>query len=560
MTGSFDTNPERHTALRTATKSLPWLEFALIMAVFFVAGGAPAPHVNETHYLLKAKHYWDPAYCPGDVFLDSADAHVPFYWTIGWLTQWLSLAATAWVGRAAAWTLIAAGWMRLSRAATAAPWAGLISAIVWIALVDNCHFAGEWVVGGLVGKGGVEGKCFAYGFVLLGLAGLVAGRWTTPWMWFGAASAMHVLVGGWAVLAGLCVWLVESKASRPGLLKLLPGLVVGGLLSLPGLLPALALDRQAPAAVNHEAARIYVYERLPHHLAPLTLPGDEFASRVLRFGIPVIGFIALALLLSTRGRADHATVEPDSRLNAWRRLMVFAAASLASNCIGLAIELLLDGRPLTAAPLLRYYWFRQADVLLPAAVALVATSLALESNSTVRGWSRCAMAAGLLLCSAHLMRIAVERVRNPVPPALVKMENPTAWIEACQWIRENAPADALCLVPRHAQSFKWYASRGDIVNWKDIPQDAVGVVAWRERLHDVFPTIETPEGPKILGSPTQQSEARLLATARQYGATYVIARSEPVLGMPEVFVSGAGDEEGGYAIYKIGAAEGSEAP
>jgi hypothetical protein len=560
MPGVAESNLERATGLRTATKSLAWLEFALILAVFFVAGGAPAPHVNETHYLTKAKHYWDPTFCPGDAFLDSADAHLAFYWTFGWLTQWLSLGATAWVGRIAAWTLIALGWMRLSRAATVAPWAAVVSVIVWIAVVDNCDFAGEWVVGGLVGKGGVEGKCFAYGFVLLGLAALLAGRWTTPWIWFGAAAAMHALVGGWAVLAGFCVWLAEPKLSRPRISTLLPGLVVGGVLSLPGLLPALALDREAPGAVAHEAARIYVYERLPHHLAPLTLPSDEFARRVLRFSVPVAGLVGLALLLSTRRRPTSASFEPDSRLGAWRRCLTFAAAALACNCMGLIVELLLDGQPLTAAPLLRYYWFRQADVLVPAAVALVATALALESGPAARPWARFALAAGLLLCTAHLMRIAVERVRNPVPPALVRIENPAAWLAACNWIRQHAPPDALCLIPRHAQSFKWYAHRGDVVNWKDIPQDAVGVVEWRERLHDVFPTIELPDGPRTLGSPEQLSESRLRVLATRYGASYVIARSEPVLGLPEVFVSGAGDEEGGYSIYEIGAAEGSGEP
>src|SRR5262245_2522577 len=93
-----------HSAASPAVpKSRPWLEFAAIFAICFVAGGAPAPHVNETHYLLKAKHYWDPSFCPGDMFLDSADAHVPFYWTVGWLTLWMPLGAAAWVGRAAAW-------------------------------------------------------------------------------------------------------------------------------------------------------------------------------------------------------------------------------------------------------------------------------------------------------------------------------------------------------------------------------------------------------------------------------------------------------------------------
>ncbi|MGE3777249.1 MAG: hypothetical protein AB7F89_08700, partial [Pirellulaceae bacterium] len=63
-----------------------WLEWCLIFALLFVVGGTLPPDVNESHYLAKAKHYWNPDWCPGDPFLESADAHLAFYWLIGWLT------------------------------------------------------------------------------------------------------------------------------------------------------------------------------------------------------------------------------------------------------------------------------------------------------------------------------------------------------------------------------------------------------------------------------------------------------------------------------------------
>ena len=39
---------------------------------------APIPAVNEPHYLGKAKHYWDPAWCAGDFLLDSSNPHLVF--------------------------------------------------------------------------------------------------------------------------------------------------------------------------------------------------------------------------------------------------------------------------------------------------------------------------------------------------------------------------------------------------------------------------------------------------------------------------------------------------
>ena len=56
-----------------SARSLPGrgvLEVLLILALFFVTHGDLPPDVNEGHYLGKAKHYWNPAWCPEDHFLN----------------------------------------------------------------------------------------------------------------------------------------------------------------------------------------------------------------------------------------------------------------------------------------------------------------------------------------------------------------------------------------------------------------------------------------------------------------------------------------------------------
>jgi hypothetical protein len=533
----------------------PFIEMAVITAIFFVAGGAPAPHVNETHYLTKAKHYWDPSYCPGDMFLDSADAHLTYYWTIGWLTLWMPLGAAAWVSRIAAWLLIVAGWMRLAREITPVRWAGALSALVWIVLMDKCDFAGEWVVGGLHGKGGVEAKCFAYGLVLFGLADVAAGKWKRPWLWFGAAAAFHVLVGGWAVIAALGVWLGEPRELRPRLSSLLPSLVCGGMLSLPGLIPALALDWSVSPDQAAEAARIYVYERLPHHLAPTEQAPDDFVRRASRFGVLVVAFASIVIWL---GRIPATSGDSNvCQRDALARITRFAALALLGGCIGLAIALAGANSPDRAARWLRFYWFRQADVMLPAAVALSAVTLLLKAqrSRSQRSAKRAqlALTVAMLLCSAYMARIALDRAQSSTPPALGRTENPAAWIAACEWIRDHVPPDAICLIPRQAQSFKWYAERADVVNWKDIPQDALGVIEWRRRIRDVYPLIAGPNGPQVLNSPDQWGARRVLDVARRYHASYVIARSEPPLGLREVYSVAAPETGEGYAVYKIDA-------
>ena len=202
--------------------------------LFFVYAGTPSPDVNEAHYLAKAKHYWDPAWCGTDLFLASADAHAAFYAVFGWPSLWVSLPVVTWLGRLLVWGLIAWGWQRLSWSILPRRYVSLLSAAWFLVLVDYCHLAGEWAIGGLEAKG------IAYACVLFGLHALMCQRWTAVWIWLGAASAFHVLVGGWsAVAAGLAWWL--SGRQRPPVRSMWKGLVSGFALALFGLVPALGL-------------------------------------------------------------------------------------------------------------------------------------------------------------------------------------------------------------------------------------------------------------------------------------------------------------------------------
>ncbi|MCC6494038.1 MAG: hypothetical protein IT424_13570 [Pirellulales bacterium] len=525
------------------------LESLLIFLIFFITGGAPAPHVNETHYLAKAKHYWDPSYCPHDFFLNSADPHLTFYWTLGWWTRFFSLTAMAWVGRVVAWAALAVAWQRLAGAVVGVRWASVLSAAIWATLIETANFAGEWVVGG------VEAKCFAYALVLLGLADLATGRWRACWIWFGAAGAFHVLVGAWAVIAALAVWVTEGRGRRAPFMSMLSGLALGGVLSLPGLLPALALERGVDPQVTAEAARIYVFDRLPHHLAPLSLPGDELLRRLIRFGVMAGAFLALwAWVRSQPGVPGGRAVEDDA-WRQWRpleRIMRMAAVALACNCEGLVIEAALVERPLLAARWLRYYWFRQADVLVPLAVGLSgarAVSVLLHRRA-VGGIAAAVLSVGA--CGWCLVDTTIARLDALAPPAAQKMEDFASWRGACDWIRENTAADATFLIPRSGQSFKWYAARADVANYKDVPQDAASVVEWRRRCRELFPLVGAGETAQMQSSPEQWGTQRAKSLAAKYGAAYVVARSFPPLDLKVVYPPAGDAADSSYAVYETG--------
>jgi hypothetical protein len=530
--------------------NLTWqriVEIALLVLVFFAIAGDPPPGVNEPHYLCRLKHFWNPAWCAGDLFLESPEAHLVFVWTFGWLTKWLTLTQTAWVGRFAAWLLLAWAWQRLSWRVISVPWCACLSGALFVTLTSKAHLAGEWIVGG------VEAKCFAYVFVLLALYELVADRWNRLWILLGAASAFHALVGAWSVLACGGVWLVSGR--KNSLPSMLPGLFAGGLVALLGIVPALNLTWNQPPEIISEAGRIYVFERLPHHLAPLTQPSHVVFTRLTRHAAILVALFLLWRPIATSSgwhalaQREHASVIDTAAL---RRLGWFAWFAVLLAATGFAIELIFWNEPLLAAKLLRYYWFRLTDFAAPMAVALLAVAWTVSGIRQKRAWSVWALTALLALAGSQILLETGERIRRLVPPADSPVGQYAAWVDACEWVSEHTPPDALFITPRMAQSFKWRTGRPEVVTRKDIPQDAPHIVEWFERYQEFH-------GPdEASGEPAHSLAAlgtkRIVELAQKYGADYILTRPWQPLELPQVYPN-AQHSNDDYVIYYVGDAK-----
>jgi hypothetical protein len=506
------------------------VEIGLILLVFFIAAGDPPPHVNEAHYLCRLKHFWNPAWCAGDLFLESQDSQYVFIYAFGWVTSFLSLTATAWVGRVATWALLAYAWQRLSWRLIPQAFASVMSAALFVAINSTAQLAGEWVVGG------VESKCVAYGFVLLALRELVDHRWNRLWLLLGAATAFHVLVGGWSMIVCAFLWLIDDRRTVP-FRSMLPGIAGGGALALVGLVPAVLLTWNEPPELVGEAARIYVFERLPHHLAPLTLPEYEPARCIIRHTLLLVALWQIVRALRTTGDANGR----DSRAEL---LAHFAWGAAILALVGFAIELALWNDPMAAARILRYYWFRLTDFAAPMAAAICGVLLISDGLRRLRSWSIPLLIIALVFAGWHLASKATARAVNPLPPADQKVRDLAAWDDACRWAAANTPADAVFLTPRLNHSFKWRAGRPEVVNRKDVPQDARSIVEWQRRIKEIYyADIEGQEQPLdslgILGT------ERVRELAKKYGARYVLMDRGQLLSLPVVYWN----EE--YVIYRI---------
>ncbi|WP_417747932.1 DUF6798 domain-containing protein [Rosistilla oblonga] len=521
-----------------ATPRLPvgrrlW-EVSLLMLLFFVHAGDPPPGINEAHYLTKAKNYWDPAWCAGDMFVTSGKAHLMFYLTVGWLTKFTSLSATAWIGRILGWTMIAWALQRLSWSIAPVRYASLLVGLVWIVGIEQADLAGEWVIGG------IEAKVFAYGFVLFAMEAMVRQRWWMVWPLLGAASAFHVLVGGWSVVAAM----VALLATRPWTLaevrrQAIP-LVIGGAIAMLGVAPGMATMQGVDPADARQAASIYTYQRISHHLYPASFAPRRYIGHLL--------LIAVTIGLAWPLRRDPVL----------RPLLWFAVGAVSIAVAGMFVAMLPAVAPDLAASLLRYYWFRLTDSIVPLTAGLcLAAALARPQVSRA-----VAIRTGFVavVCMLVFSSMFLDRQRAVMPDACrqslisfdvhrspeYQMRIYSDWRKVCDWVRDNTPPEAVFLSPRHQQTFKWFAERAEVVNWKDVPQDAPSLLEWKRRMAEIFPR-------RLGGARVTIRYDQLREFRERYKTEYMIVDRRLSPGnLPLVMIYPTGNEENAtYRIYRL---------
>jgi hypothetical protein len=447
------------------------VEVALIVGVCFAYMGQAAPNVNETHYLAKAKHFWNPDWCSQDIFLSSSTPHYLFYATFGWLTIFFKLPTVAWIGRILCWVLFAFSWRSLSFTVMPRNWISVVTATLFLFLCDQCHLAGEWVIGG------VESKSFAFPLVFWAIACILRSQWNRVWLLLGLASSFHVLVGGWTCLAAMCSFLLGKATqshSKTWRSQIVP-LVVGGTISLLGVLPPILANGSADADTIHQANLIMVTQRLSHH----QWFKDFSTARVAWF----------AAMLFVWALLDRFVKAPK-----WTApLRHLAVVSLAISWVGMGLSSHLEANSSSrAADLLIFYWFRLSDFMLPLVTTF--TLVLMLAHERLKGVG----IAGGILMTCFFGSVCVDNWSDPRPIAVQSSlyaypgqpkrtwETYQNWKAACEWIRQNTPKDSVFLTPAEQQTFKWYAERAEAVCWKDVPQDAATVLQWYERVQRLY--------------------------------------------------------------------------
>jgi len=503
---------------RPASRLPAVVETFLMLLLFAAAGAWPVPEVNETVYLTKARHHADPHWARGDWFLETPDAHGTFYLLFGPVAASLPLDRAAWVGRWLGWLALAVGFR-----AAVAPLVGttamrILAAAVFSLALRGTTMAGEWLIGGC------EAKVFSWALLLGALGGWFRGVWPRATLLAGAATALHPIVGGWGTIAmaaaaamvrcGIVPGAVAAAGGNPPAparsrwwIWLLPA--AGISLAAWGILPMVRLTAGVDAEARVLADRIYVVERLPHHLLPRT-----FAEPlVCRHLLAVLVWLLLV-------RATPPTV---ARSRCWS----VVAVAVAISATGWLVAALEPWAPGLAWKLLRFYWFRLAEGLVPLGLAVAVAAVVGDANAcrrclpgrpaAIRGIIMAALAVDLFVQSGHW---PLPGRAGLLPRADAKVQG-AAWADICRWVRDSTPADACFITPRGAASFTWRTGRREVVCWKNSPQDAVSLVEWRKRIMDCF-SIDGRSIVELERSTAAIGVARMRDIAARYGADHAI--------------------------------------
>ena len=95
-------------------------------------------------------------------------------------------------------------------------------------------------------------------------------------------------------------------------------------------------------------------------------------------------------------------------------------------------------------------------------------------------------------------------------------------------------------------NFKWCARRAEVATWKDVPQDAGAIVAWWNRMQDVFATGSPQPEFRWRENASDMKSEQLKKLAIKYQAEYIIAPlGNPPPGWKEIY------RNEGYIVYRI---------
>jgi hypothetical protein len=375
--------------------------------------------------------------------------------------------------------------------------------------------------------------------VFLSLAFFLRKRFFWGFVFAGAAMSFHVLIGIYALFCiGVAFilnktwrndWLLVLKNSWPVLITGIFGwwAVVGQLLPQKG--------------VNLvQAWLIYVEYRVPQHVFPKAWSPQGNPWRAELALAAFLFLIMYFLSNSTKGRFIAA----------------FSLGSVFLFLVGLFIYYVLGN-----TPLLRFYWFRFPDVMVPF-MSLLLIALFLNDFADKR------ITKDSLF---QRIQLKIQTIFRLLPPIIIVVliimmvqqtnrflssyhaslhPNPPAILATLNWISRNTPKQAIFLVDPSESDFYIYAQRAMLVSWKSSPESGSEILEWYKRIKLCNGNVDLENrgynAPQELHSNFYKLNAsQVQQIANLYGINYFLGLATQNFPFERVY------SDSTYAIFKI---------
>jgi hypothetical protein len=514
--------------------SLSQNHFVILIWLLIAAKVVSFHHIpNEVDTLPSAKQFVDHNWLPNDWYLNLHIAYrLAFNLTFGPLVRWLGFQYGSYVGRLLIYLLFAVAIHAFFRAFSLRFWLGPL--LLFFFLNHQSLVADEWMVGG------VDTKTIAYASVLLSCSTFFRKRYLLGFAFAGAAISFHVLIGLYAMFC-MAVAILLNRAWRSEwriCIRRCWPIFITGILGLRAII--IQLLPQGAVDVT-KAWEFYVKYRVPQHVLPAAWSG----------GYTWIVVLALATYLFLAFYFFRQTP---------------AARFIAAYALG-CVSLFLFGLVIYAVgeiPLLRYYWFRFPDVMVPfMSAVLVALLLSDFSDGrlTIPSLSRSLQSkARLILNREGPILITVAIIILIIAQQMYELgteytDFKYANIEKARrhvfgWVAKNTPREAVFLVDPTSANFYIYAQRAMFVSFKHSPQSAAEILEWHKR-------IELCNGNRFLYKTGFESEKELQTNfynldedqirqiANSYGINYYLGSSKQRLPFEHAYSNSY------FTIYKV---------
>ena len=448
--------PGDRSPTETAAQSRTTLVAGIVAVVAWavVLYGAPIPRLSEELYLPLARHTGNASYLAGDWTLrGSFNEHWIFDHGVGWLANALPLSVFGWLGRLAAWSVLAGLLITLGRRLGASLPATVAGIGLWL-WANQSFVGGEWMFGTF------EAKTIGYCFLVGALVAAVDRRVGWAFVLLGTTVSLHPGVGIWAG-TGVGVTLLALRETRAAALRWAG---VGVVVAVPGIVGALSAARFGSVSL----VRFVVLEAIPQH-------ADPFFGGARLAGLQVIvrATALVAMFLANWWWMRRAPSRFPHRV-----VFGVQAVTLTACLLGVLARLTHSWSFLLFAP------FRVG----PLVVLLVfflnlarQVSVFRSVDGTRAWWARPSWRlAGVGVLLATFVTSPIVAGPRMIERSYAAWTEPDHVADAFVWIRDHTSTSTRCVVPIDRQDALMRTERPIVVNWQAIRYD--NVAEWQHRV------------------------------------------------------------------------------